>query len=386
MFLHSPDQFALESNKRQIVVAFAGTRPEAIKLAPIAIEARKSGDIDFRIVFSGQQSEMFFNTLLAFGVASDQLLGSNHTFQTREVGVMRALASAYLRRVQPDLVLVQGDTNTALACAQAAHDTSILVGHVEAGLRSGRADRPFPEEPNRRAIAQIARLHFAPCLRAQDNLRAENVLGEIIVTGNTVIDAMNMFMDRALSPVRHDILFTCHRRENFGSAATGLAEAVAKLAAQGHRILLPIHTNPAVASPLRAVLGDVSNVEIAAPLSYPEMIDTLRSVRLVISDSGGLQEECAALGTPLLLLREETERPEVVETGNCRLVGSDPNRLSGEAKAILTNHEHRKLMSRPTFPYGHGDASRNILSAIVDHRAKSPPSHSVSDTNLALTR
>jgi UDP-N-acetylglucosamine 2-epimerase (non-hydrolysing) len=369
-----------------LVVAFGGTRPEAIKLAPLAIAARRRLQLDFRIVFSGQQPDMFFATLACFGVKAHQTIEAAGTIESRCPAVMAALARLHIEAIHPDLVLVQGDTNTALACAQAAHDLRTPIGHVEAGLRSGHPARPFPEEQNRRAIGQLASLHFAPCPRARDNLIAEEAPGEIIITGNPVIDALRMFTDRSRPIAQYDILFTCHRRENFGLAAHRIAAEIGQLADTGFRIILPVHTNPGVAEPLTAILGGRDNVDIVRSLSYPSMIDLLRSVRLVISDSGGLQEECAALGTPLLLLREETERPEVVKSGNCRLIGGRPHQLANQALDILRNPDAYRDMRRPAFPYGSGKAADRILDIVTRYLRTAADQGAAFETKLALAR
>lgn len=372
--------------KRPLVIAFGGTRPEAIKLAPIAIAARHRPGLDFKMVFSGQQPDLFFNTLACFGVHADNPSVASAIIQTRDPDIMRGLAKLHIEAAEPQLVLVQGDTNTALACAQAAHSLGVTLGHVEAGLRSGNPARPFPEEQNRQAIGKLAQLHFAPCAGARDNLISEDAEGEIAVVGNTVIDAMSMFVNRPLPKARYDILFTCHRRENFGDAALHIAQEISQLADAGFRVLLPIHTNPGVARPLTAMLRGNKNVTIVKSLSYPSMIDLLRSVRLVITDSGGLQEECAALGTPLLLLREETERPEVVESGNCRLVSGIPGELAASALDILRNPAAHRKMRRKSFPYGRGKAADRILNVIARHMAVAPDVNFVDETELALLR
>lgn len=386
MFLRPPTSLQQRNRARPLVIAFGGTRPEAIKLAPLAVAARNQSKFDFRIVFSGQQPDMFFQTLACFGVHADRATQASTSTEARSLSAIRASARLHIEATQPDLVLVQGDTNTALACAEAAHSLQVDIGHVEAGLRSGDPARPFPEEPNRRTIGQLARIHFAPCEQARDNLVAEDAPGVIVVTGNPVIDALMMFADRPLKVAQHDILFTCHRRENFGLAAQHIATEVCRLAEAGFRVLLPIHTNPGVALPLRAMLQGRQNVEIMGSLPYPSMIDMLRSVRLVISDSGGLQEECAALGTPMLLLREETERPEVVRSGICQLVGSAPNQLAKQALHILRDPDAHRKMRCPTFPYGKGNAANQILDIIAKHLAASLTKCGSIDTKLALAR
>jgi len=305
---------------------------------------------------------------------------------------LRAALSIWLTATTPDLVLLQGDTNTALAGAQAAHARGIAIGHVEAGLRTHNPERPFPEENNRVAVAQLAKLHFAPAQRAADNLAAEGARGDIHITGNPGIDALLMqlvFLRRQESsgasdcglrpapehvvvdartlnhaPPQH-ILITCHRRENFGVPLLRICAAIRAIAAESPLpLILPVHPNPHVGDVIRSELVNCPNLSLIAPLSYPEMIAAIRTSHFVLSDSGGLQEECAALGIPLLLMREETERQELVESGNVRLVGSDNALIRAEAQRLVADTVQHARMSVPSFPYGRGDAAAKIVTLI----------------------
>jgi UDP-N-acetylglucosamine 2-epimerase (non-hydrolysing) len=345
---------------------FVGTRPEAIKLAPLILAMRQSPLCHVTVIASGQQPDLCRDALACCGVTSDFALFEAKCDQSRSSNKLTAAAIAYLSLSKPNLVIVQGDTTTALAAAKAAHAIGIAIAHVEAGLRTHIDNRPYPEEPNRIAIARLATLHFAPSQMAADNLRSECVDGTISVTGNTGIDAMCMMLDRESAPsLPPEILLTCHRRENFGDAVAEIARAAIALGQKGFRIALPLHSNPAVARPLQDMLSSEPNIALINPLPYPEMIAMVRAVRLVITDSGGLQEECAALGTPLILMREETERPEVVTSRNCVLTGSDRQRIVESAINCLTSPAIYHAMSQPYWPYGTGDASTKITGAVT---------------------
>ncbi len=365
------------------IVSVAGTRPEAIKFAPLIIEAEKRAGVDHRLLATGQQDALFDDALGGFGLRADRKIGRGWQAGNRS-SVMRAIA-AELTRQRPDLVLVQGDTDSALMAAQAASRLHIPVGHVEAGLRTFDFASPFPEEQNRVAIAKLATLHFAPCQQAASNLERENVGGSIFVTGNSGIDALMMQLQgRKPAQRAGPILVTCHRRENFGPPLERICSALAQLAGQGLRFTVALHTNPNSAEAIRTLLSACPGIDLIPPLSYGELIARVSNAPFVLSDSGGLQEECAAMGVPLLLLRDNTERPEVVESGNCRLVGSDPARIVEAALKLSSCPHTLDTMSRPAFPYGLGAASAKILDAIGSwHAAKrieTPPIR----TNLFL--
>jgi UDP-N-acetylglucosamine 2-epimerase (non-hydrolysing) len=348
-----------------------GTRPEAIKMAPIALAAKSRAGIVHQIVATGQQNALFDQAIDGFDIIVDQQLGllpaggdiAGH------IDAMRAALTALFAANRPDLVLVQGDTNSAYAAALAAHDKGIAIGHVEAGLRTHVPTRPWPEERNRVAIAQIATLHFAPSVQAMDNLGAERVKGTVFLTGNPGIDALMMTARPPRVPSKgvHQILVTCHRRENFGAPLTAICAALSKLAAREDVLItLPLHPNSQVRTVILSLLGEVARIRLIAPLDYPDMIATIRSSRMVISDSGGLQEECGALGVPLILMRDETERPEVVLNGNCVLTGASRDKIIAEAKHLLDDKAHHARMCRPCLPYGDGKAAERILD-IIEH-------------------
>lgn len=340
-------------------------------MAPIALAARGRAGVVHHIIATGQQNALFDQAIDGFDVRIDHHLGVALPSgdMAAHIAAMRAALVAMFATNRPDLVLVQGDTNSAYAAALAAHDKGIAIGHVEAGLRTHVADRPWPEERNRVAIAQIATLHFAPSLQAMDNLGAERVPGTAFLTGNPGIDALMM---TARPPARrlrdtHQILVTCHRRENFGEPLVRICEALRTLAAREDvLIILPLHPNSQVRTVILSLLGDVSRIGLITPLDYPDMIAAIRAARLVISDSGGLQEECSALGIPLILMRDETERPEVVLSGNCVMTGASPDRIIAEAQRLLDDNAHHVTMCRPCLPYGDGKAAKRILD-IIEH-------------------
>lgn len=351
------------------IISIVGTRPEAIKMAPLAKAISNHPKMEHRLIATGQQFSLFNDAISNFGVHVDQHLGYHPGGDmAKQLISLEASISSRLRSNFPNLVLVQGDTNTALSAARAASKHAIKLGHVEAGLRSFNLERPFPEEGNRIEIAQLASLHFAPSEIAARNLIAEKVGGEIFVTGNPGIDAIMSIC--ASEPVerRANILVTCHRRENFGAPLLRICAALIEIANQTyHTILIPVHPNPNVATPMRSGLLRHPQIELIEPMSYPDMIAAVQKSLFVITDSGGLQEECAALGIPLLLLRQETERPEVITNGNAIIVGSDTNRIVQEALRLFDDANHLLSMSKASFPYGKGDAAKHIIRAIEQH-------------------
>ena len=353
------------------VLAIAGTRPEAIKLAPLALEAMWRPGLAFTLVGTGQHVAMFTDALAPFGIAPDAMLALGEPGQSIDAlaGAIRAAMPSLLDRYQPDLVVVQGDTTTAWAAALAADEAGVAVAHVEAGLRSGNPRLPWPEERNRIEIDQIAALLFAPTPQAAANLRAEDVRGEIAVTGNSGIDALLLLRDKAPPSPRsrgaRRILVTCHRRENHGAPLARVAAAIRTLAARRDvAVTVALHPNPAAGDAIRALLGDVERVEIVQPLAYPEMIAAVLGAHIVLSDSGGLQEECPALGIPMLVLRTVTERPEAIACGSARLVGADRDRIVAEATRLLDDAAAHAAMATPAFPFGDGRAAGRMLTAI----------------------
>jgi UDP-N-acetylglucosamine 2-epimerase (non-hydrolysing) len=363
-----------------------GTRPEAIKMLPVLAELRRRPGLAPLAVTTGQHGAMLAQAVSAIGERIDIALPTlprglslSAIFARVLTGVTKAL-----ERHAPDLVLVHGDTTTALAAALAAFHLRIPVGHVEAGQRSYDLDRPWPEELNRVAVDAMADLLFTPTDRAAANLLAEyRARGRILVTGNTGIDALlameaRLGRDAVLAarvaaalptfdPAKRLVLVTAHRRESQGAGLARICEAVAALAARGDvEIAWPLHNNPAVRGPVLRALGWRPSVHMLEPLDPAAMVVLLRRAALVLTDSGGLQEEAPALGKPVLVLREVTERPEAVEAGAARLVGTETAAIVTQAARLLDDPMAYAAMARPVFPFGDGAASRRIADAIED--------------------
>ncbi len=363
-----------------------GTRPEAIKLAPLARACAADARFDHHIVATRQHGALFDDALGAFDLRADASLPLDWSMLPRAIGARtRAVAAAVaglLHAGRFDMLLVQGDTTSAHGAARGGRAAGVPIGHVEAGLRSGDIRRPWPEEAHRIGIDRLAALLFAPTPEALRNLAEEPaVRGQALVTGNTGIDAlltMRRLLQRRPGLSRLDallagdarplLLVTCHRREAFGAPVERVCDALLRLAARGDvRILLPLHPNPRARLPVAARLGGHPAITLADPLDYPTMVDAMGRARLILSDSGGIQEEAPALGLPLLVLREVTERPEALATGNLRLVGHDPALILREASRLLDDDRAHAAMSRPAFPFGDGSASGRILDAIARH-------------------
>ena len=356
------------------ILAIAGTRPEAIKLAPLVLEARWRPAIDLTFVGTGQHEALFLDALAPLGIAPDAMLDLAHDGSIDGLAAaIRAAMAALLAAHRPDLVLVQGDTTTAWAAALAAHRTGIPVAHVEAGLRSGNPDLPWPEERNRREIDAVADLLFAPTPESAANLEREQVPGAIHLTGNSGIDALLLLRDKIATQAREPgprrILATCHRRENQGAPLVQVAAAIRRLAVLPDvEITVALHPNPAAGEALRQLLGGTRRIRLSPPMGYLDMLAALASADLVLSDSGGLQEECPALGIPLLILRDSTERPEAIASGNARLVGTDPDRIVAESTRLLDDPHAHAAMSRPALPFGDGHAAGRMLT-LIEHFA-----------------
>lgn len=367
----------------------AGTRPEAIKLAPLIVELRRRG-LPLTVCATGQHRELFDQAMAYFDLVPDIDLALMRPGQSVDGFMARALSllGPLLRAEQPDMVVVQGDTATAYAAALAAFYAHIPVAHVEAGLRSGDIADPFPEEFHRRQITQIASLHFAPTASAKAALLAEDVApSRVFLTGNTGIDALHQMTARLAAdprlaePVasrlavigggRRIMLATIHRRENHGAVLDAMIEAVIRLARFGDLdILIPVHPHPRVHDRLRQALGGVANVHLLGPVSYPELIHLLQQARLVLTDSGGIQEEAPALGCPVLVLRRTTERPEGLASGNARLVRPDADAIVEEVRRIVVRNDSHASMANVVSPYGDGRATlriADILEARLSH-------------------
>jgi UDP-N-acetylglucosamine 2-epimerase (non-hydrolysing) len=359
--------------RRNRIISIVGTRPEAIKMAPVARSLAACGGLDHRLVLTGQHSASARYLDLPEG--SVRKLDFDPRGRTRRDlrKALRARLCEDFRSERIDLVLVQGDTTSALAGAFAARDCGIPVGHVEAGLRSFDLRQPHPEEGHRILIDTVADLLFAPTEEAARNLRREGRAGgRIWVTGNPGIDALMQMRAplagrRRAPDGRRVILVTCHRRENQGGPARAVCEGLKRMAAElPVRIVLPLHPNRHVRAAIEDALAGTAHIELTEPLEHREMVRLMEESWLILSDSGGLQEEAPALGRPLLVLRDRTERPEALATGNIELVGTDPDRIVGAVASLLGDPARYARMARPAFPFGDGRASERIVAAIEE--------------------
>jgi UDP-N-acetylglucosamine 2-epimerase (non-hydrolysing) len=355
-----------------------GTRPEAIKLAPVIQKFQECPEFEVQVVLTGQHREMVQQVMQLFHLKADWDLQIMQPQQSLTEITCRSLPGleAAFQKFQPRLVLVQGDTTTAFAATLAAFYQQIPVGHVEAGLRTDDLFNPYPEEANRRLISQLAQLHFAPTPLAVANLQRSGVTGEIHQTGNTVIDALLAVADSnpaceipGLSWNNFRVLLaTVHRRENWGEPLqdiiTGFRLILDKF--PDTALLLPLHRNPTVREPIQAQLGEHPRVFLTEPLDYPQLVAAIHRCYLLLSDSGGLQEEAPSLGKPVLVLRETTERPEAVTAGTARLIGTDSQKILESAGELLTDAAAYQKMANAINPFGDGKASDRILD-IVQH-------------------
>ena len=374
----------------KVLVVF-GTRPEAIKLCPVVLNLRSRQQVAVTVCVTAQHRALLDQVLGAFEIAPEfdlDLMLPNQTL-SQSTGRILAGLEPVLAAARPDMVLVQGDTTTTLCGALAAFYHRIPVGHVEAGLRTWDRWRPFPEEMNRLLTTRLATLHFAATQWAAHNLEAEGVPpGRIAVTGNSGIDALLYVRDRLeqgtlhglewpqLDPSRKLIVVTAHRRESFGEGFQRICTALAQLAGREDvQIVYPVHPNPSVQGPVKQRLGGLHNVFLVEPLDYVPFVDLMRRACLLITDSGGVQEEGPSLGKPILVLREKTERPEAVEAGTVKLVGTDVERILREATRLLEDPSEYQRMARIHNPYGDGRASQRIgdLSLSFFSEKSAPP-------------
>jgi UDP-N-acetylglucosamine 2-epimerase (non-hydrolysing) len=362
-----------------------GTRPEAIKLCPVLLNLRQSTQFQVRVCVTAQHRAMLDQVLAAFGVTPDYDLDLMQPGQSLAQITARILSALepVIQAEQPDMAIVQGDTTTTLTGALAAFYQHVQVGHVEAGLRTGDLAQPFPEEMNRVAATRLAALHFAPTETAQRNLLAEGVDSRrITVTGNSGIDAVLYVRDALVAgrlPAGHWpqldaakklIVVTAHRRESFGEGFTHICEALARLAKRDDiQLIYPVHRNPNVMDPVHTHLDGLPNVFLVEPLDYVPFVDLMRRAYLLITDSGGVQEEGPSLGKPILVMREKTERPEAVAAGTVKLVGTDADRIVRETERLLDDEAEYARMSRIHNPYGDGRASGRIRQAIETYFA-----------------
>lgn len=359
--------------KLPLVTFILGTRPEAIKLAPVIKLFFTNKKIKVRVILTGQHKYMLNQVMDLFGLNADldlDIMKENQTLSQITTKVIEGLNKDF-KSNRPNLLIVQGDTSTSFSAALVAFYNKIPVAHVEAGLRTDNLFNPYPEECNRRMISQISTIHFAPTELSKNNLIDSNVQGIIKVTGNTVIDALKFIAKKVpdfsikgidLSKSRL-ILSTVHRRENWGDNLSQIAHGLKRIVDEFHDVVLlvPMHKNPIIREPLKRILGGNPRIFLTEPLSYEKLVSVIKSSTIIISDSGGIQEESPTFGKPVLVLRENTERIEVIENGAAKLVGTDQENIFKEAKILLSNTLAYDSMSKKTNPYGDGNASNKIL-------------------------
>jgi UDP-N-acetylglucosamine 2-epimerase (non-hydrolysing) len=367
------------------VLSILGTRPEAVKMAPVIERLGRAPGVESRVCVTAQHREMLDQVLDLFSIRPDydlDLMRPDQPLADLSSALFAGL-DPVLKEARPDWVLLQGDTTTVMAASLLAYYHRARVGHIEAGLRTGDKWQPFPEEINRRVAGVVADLHFAPTAWARDNLLREGIPADhILVTGNPVIDALRSVASRpydwksgplaAIPDDRRIVLVTAHRRENFGAPLESILTALRTLAETypGEiTIVYPVHLNPNVQEPARRMLGDLTNVHLLPPLDYLPMVHLMKRAYLVLTDSGGLQEEAPALGTPVLVLRRVTERPEALEAGTARLVGTDAARIVAEARRLLDDPSSHAAMARAVNPYGDGHAAERIVAALLERGA-----------------
>ncbi|MBE9047060.1 UDP-N-acetylglucosamine 2-epimerase (non-hydrolyzing) [Pleurocapsales cyanobacterium LEGE 10410] len=356
-----------------------GTRPEAIKLAPVVKQLNSLTQLKTHLILTGQHREMVDRVMQLFDLKADYDLGIMKPKQTL-TGITCASLQGLEKifaTVRPGLIFVQGDTTTAFSAALAAFYQQIPVGHVEAGLRTDDLYNPYPEEANRRLISQIAQLHFAPTTLAVENLQKSGVTGEIHHTGNTVIDTLMTVADRQpecrvanLDWSKYRVLLaTVHRRENWGKPLKDILTGFNAILDRfpDTALLLPLHRNPTVREPIKAALGDRPRVFLTEPLDYSELVGAISSCHLLLTDSGGLQEEAPSLGKPVLVLRETTERPEAVQAGTAKLIGTDPQTIIDSTAELLENPKIYEQMATAINPFGDGQASARIVKIAQDY-------------------
>lgn len=368
------------------VLNIFGTRPEAVKMAPVVLQLAATAGVESRVCVTAQHRQMLDQVLSVFKIVPDidlNLMRPDQSLADLTAGILTHL-DPVLKFEKPDWVLVQGDTTTVMTTALLCYYNRIRVGHVEAGLRTDDKWQPFPEEINRRIAGVVADLHFAPTQHARRNLLREGVPDErIVVTGNPVIDALQKIVTHPMPTETQElldrtgirpggrrlVLVTAHRRENFGKPLADICEALRGLAEQysdSIHLIYPVHLNPNVQQPVYQLLAGVPNITLLPPLDYLPMVHLMKRATLVLTDSGGIQEEATGLGVPTLVLREVTERPEGLEAGVLKLVGSDPARIVRESAQLLDDPDAHAAMAQAANPFGDGHAAERIVKALVN--------------------
>ena len=363
------------------VMSVFGTRPEAIKMCPLVLELEKNPEIESIVCLTGQHREMLDQVMQIFGIKAQydlNIMRPKQTLTTITTSVLEKFEEVLIKE-RPDVVLVHGDTSTSFVAALAAFYQQIPVGHVEAGLRTYNMYSPFPEEMNRNLTGKIAELHFAPTVNNKKNLEKENITKNVFVTGNTVIDAFKTtvkenyeYKEPALRGINLEgkrcVLMTAHRRENLGQPLRNICNAVKRLANEyaDLEFIYPVHLNPAVRGTANEILADVTNVHLIPPIDVEDMHNIMDRSFLVMTDSGGLQEEAPSCGVPVLVLRTETERPEAVEAGTVKVVGVEEEDIVREAKLLIDNVDEYNKMAKAINPYGDAHASERIVKCIKE--------------------
>jgi UDP-N-acetylglucosamine 2-epimerase (non-hydrolysing) len=355
------------------VLCIIGTRPEVIKMAPVIRALRLAPELSVSVLCSGQHRDLLAPLVDWFELTIDddmRVMAENQALGELTARLIRAFED-YFDGQRPDLVIAQGDTTTVMCAALSCFYRNIPFAHVEAGLRTFDLGNPFPEEFNRVAVTHLARLHFCPTQAARGHLLAEHIPPDAVhLTGNTVIDALHFTIDKLkVQPARDhrsDILVTAHRRENFGAPLANICGALLDLCHQfpDLRILYPVHPNPNVRATVRRLLGGNSRITLAEPLAYPDLVAAMRGAKVILTDSGGIQEEAPALAKPVLVLRAVTERPEAVELGVAKVVGTDRAAIVSETRRLLLDSEHYARMARGGSPYGDGRAAERIRDIV----------------------
>lgn len=367
-------------NKKLKVLSVFGTRPEAIKMCPLVKELQKNSEIESIVCLTGQHRQMLDQVTEIFGVKADydlNIMRPNQTLTTITADILLGIEGV-LKKVQPDIVLVHGDTSTSFVVALGAFYQQIPVGHVEAGLRTFNPYSPFPEEMNRCLTGRIAVIHFAPTSQNAQNLCNEGITKNVYITGNTVIDAFKTTVradyqfkapDLQVSSGRI-ILMTAHRRENLGKPLENICRAVRRIVESfpDVQVVYPVHLNPAVRKIVFSILGDVQRVHLVEPVDVEDMHNLMARSYLVMTDSGGLQEEAPSCGTPVLVLRTETERPEAVEAGTVKVVGVAEEDIYRNAAALLSDPQAHQKMAQAVNPYGDGHASERIAQHLLQFK------------------
>ena len=364
--------------EKSLVTIVIGTRPEAIKLCPLVIAFKKSNKLKSRIILTGQHNEMVLNILDLFNIKEDlnlDILKKGQDLIDIDYSVKTGLRNDF-KQNKPSLLVVQGDTSSAFSAAMTGFFFKVPVAHVEAGLRTNNLYEPFPEESNRRLISQISSLHFAPTELAAKNLRKAGVTGQIFITGNTVIDALKMKSNYANVNGSQNLEFddkkmifvTVHRRENWGKNLVKISQGIKLLLENNSNIniLISLHPNEEIREVFRKYFEKDERVTLSEPLNYINLIKVLQKATLILTDSGGLQEEAPTFGKPVLVLRETTERPEAIEAGTSKLVGTDPDNIYNNANLLLNSENNYKAMAKAVNPFGDGKASQIILKKCIE--------------------